>query len=56
MLFRSTHSSCEPDVVERVKAQVESLFGFDEILETTAGCVVTSHCGKNTLGVLFIYD
>ncbi len=51
-----THSSCEPDVVERVKAQVESLFGFDEILETTAGCVVTSHCGKNTLGVLFIYD
>lgn len=51
-----THSSCEREVVDKVRAQVEELFGFDEILETTAGCVVTSHCGKNTLGVLFIHD
>ena len=27
---------------------------FEEILETTAGCTVTSHCGPYTLGVLFI--
>ncbi len=51
-----THSCCEPEVVDRVRAQVKELFSFDEILETTAGCVVTTHCGKNTLGVLFIYD
>lgn len=51
-----THSECEPEVVEKVRAQVSELFGFDEILETKAGCVVTSHCGKNTLGVLFIYE
>lgn len=51
-----THSCCEPEVVAKVRAQVEELFGFDEILETTAGCVVTTHCGKNTLGVLFIYE
>lgn len=51
-----THSSCEPDVVAKAKEQVQSLFGFDEVLETIAGCVVTSHCGKNTLGVLFIYE
>ncbi|MDE7452841.1 MAG: DegV family protein, partial [Clostridia bacterium] len=51
-----THSNCEREVVEKVKAQVESLFGFEEIIETTAGCVVTGHCGKNTLGVLFICD
>jgi len=50
-----THSFCEPEVVEKVRAQVKELFDFDEILETTAGCVVTTHCGKNTLGVLFIY-
>jgi fatty acid-binding protein DegV len=43
-------------VVERVRAQVKELFQFDEILETTAGSVVTTHCGKNTLGVLFIYE
>jgi fatty acid-binding protein DegV len=25
-----------------------------EILETTAGCVITSHCGESTLGVLYM--
>ncbi len=29
---------------------------FDEVIETTAGCTVTSHCGPNTLGVLFIKE
>lgn len=51
-----THSSCEPEVVAKVRAQVEEIFDFNEILETTAGAVVTSHCGKNTLGVLFITE
>ncbi len=51
-----THSNCEKEVVEKVRAQVEELFSFDEILETFAGSVVTSHCGKNTLGVLFIAE
>ena len=51
-----THSSCEPEVVEKVRKLVEETFDFKEVLETTAGCVVTTHCGKNTLGVLFIYE
>lgn len=51
-----THSSCEPEVVEKVRQQVESTFAFDEIYETVAGNVVTSHCGKGTLGVLFICE
>lgn len=51
-----THSSCEPEIVEKARAQVKETFHFNEVLETTAGCVVTTHCGKNTLGVLFIYE
>lgn len=51
-----THSSCEPEIVEKARKQVEETFSFNEVLETTAGCVVTTHCGKNTLGVLFIYE
>ena len=51
-----THSCCEKEVVDAVKEQVAATFEFDEILETTAGSVVTSHCGKNTLGVLFITE
>lgn len=51
-----THSSCEPEVVAKVRELVEATFDFDEIYETVAGSVVTGHCGKNTLGVLFIHD
>ena len=51
-----THSSCEPEVVEKARQMVIETFDFNEILETTAGSVVTSHCGKNTLGVLFIAE
>ena len=51
-----THSCCEKEVVDMVRGLVESTFVFNEILETTAGCAVTGHCGKNTLGVLFIAE
>ena len=27
---------------------------FDEIVQSTAGCVITSHCGRNPIGLLFI--
>ena len=29
---------------------------FDEILETVAGGVISSHCGPGTLGVLFVEE
>ncbi len=49
-----THSGCEPAIVETVRKYLESLDRFDEILETRAGAVISSHCGPGTLGVLFI--
>lgn len=51
-----THSSADAELVEAAKACVKEMFEFDEILETVAGAVITSHCGRNTLGVLFIYN
>ena len=51
-----THSGSDPELVAAVREQVEQLFTFDEILITVAGSIVTSHCGKNTLGVLFICE
>lgn len=51
-----THSSAEPALVEAAKAKVKELFDFNEVIETVAGSIVTSHCGKGTLGVLFIYN
>ena len=49
-----THSGCDTDIIESVREYLESLNKFDEILETRAGGVISSHCGPGTLGVLFI--
>lgn len=48
-----THSGCEDAVVNNVKEKIEALGIFEEILITRAGGVISSHCGPNTLGVLF---
>lgn len=49
-----THSGCTDELVEYVKDLVAKNFDFKEILVTIAGSTISSHCGKGTLGVLFI--
>ncbi len=49
-----THTVTSGDSVATVRKFLEDLNYFDEILETEAGCVIGSHCGPGTLGVLFI--
>jgi len=49
-----THSGMDPEVVDLVRNYLKSLNVFNEIHETRAGGVVSSHCGPGTLGVLFI--
>ena len=49
-----THSGCDTTILSSVREYLESLNRFDEILETRAGSVISSHCGPGTLGVLFI--
>ena len=51
-----THSGCDTEIVESVREYLKSLNYFNEILETRAGSVVSSHCGPGTLGVLFISE
>ncbi len=48
-----THSGCDPEVVEAVRQEVTRWAGFREVLETTAGCTISNHCGPDTLGILF---
>ena len=50
-----THTKCDSAVVAAVVEQVKG-FGFEEVYDTLAGCVITSHCGPNTLGVIFEYE
>lgn len=44
------------DLPNYAKEIVESLGLFDEVLITIAGSTVTSHCGKDTLGILYIME
>lgn len=53
-MYSITHSGCKQETVEKVRAYLEELGVFDEILETRAGGVISSHCGPGTLGVLYI--
>lgn len=51
-----THSGCEQKVIDAAVEQVKTLGYFDEIHITRAGGVISSHCGRGTLGVLYIRE
>ena len=49
-----THSGISEERIEVVRAAIEKHMHFDEIYVTRAGCTISSHCGPNTLGILFV--
>ena len=49
-----THAGCDKEIVDSVVNQVKELADFKEVFMTRAGCTISSHCGANTLGVIFI--
>lgn len=50
-----THTKCSAEAVQAVHDKIQEIMpDFEEILETTAGATITSHCGPNTLGILFV--
>lgn len=48
-----THSGCSAETIDKIKEYLEELNYFDEILVSRAGGVISSHCGPQTLGVIF---
>ena len=49
-----THAGCEPAIVQSCVDSVKAIAPEAKIHITRAGCTISSHCGRNTLGVLFI--
>ncbi len=49
-----THAGCDMDIVNMCVDKVKEIAPEANVMITRAGCTVSSHCGKNTLGVLFI--
>ena len=51
-----THSDAEPEMVEAAEKAVLESGKFNKVYKTTAGATITSHCGKNTIGILYYND
>lgn len=50
-----TSAYCRQEYVDAAYEEVSKLNYFKEILITEAACTVSSHCGPNTIGVLYIH-
>lgn len=51
-----THSGTTTDNVTAVKETIQELVPFQDIITTQAGCTISSHCGPNALGILFMTE
>lgn len=49
-----THSGCSEQILEQIRDILTNGYGFEEVLTAKAHCVISTHCGPNTLGVIFI--
>lgn len=48
-----THAACEADAAQLVD-KIKSLAPIEEVLVTEAGATIGSHCGPNTIGILYL--
>ena len=51
-----TYSSATEEMIKVTKEVLEKNFKFKNVVETTAGCTVATHCGPNTLGIIYYND
>jgi DegV family protein with EDD domain len=50
-----TYTTATPEMINNAR-QALSDAGFKNIYEAHAGCTIASHCGANTLGVIYLND
>ena len=49
-----THAGCNEDIYMKCVEGVKAIAPTTSVHVTRAGCTISSHCGRDTLGVLFI--
>ena len=52
--FITTTVDVSEQQLSEYKKEVTAKVRFDRLLTSTAGCTITSHCGHNAMGVLFL--
>lgn len=51
-----THTCKDEEFVQSMVDYVKSKNMFKEVVSTRAGATITSHCGENTLGILYLLE
>ena len=51
-----TYSSATDEMLNVARESIEKVGVFKKVIETTAGCTVATHCGPNTLGIIYYND
>ena len=51
-----THAGCPTRILSQVKKEADRLCRFDEMTVTMASAAISSNCGPETVGVLFVYQ
>jgi fatty acid-binding protein DegV len=51
-----TYSSATDEMKDLVKATLKDHASFKKVKETIAGATVATHCGPNTLGIIYYND
>ena len=49
-----THAGCSTKMLDFIKKEVAKVYSFDNLTVTKASATVSSNCGPNTFGILFI--
>ena len=51
-----THAGCPAKILTQARAKVDKLCKFDKVTVTKASAFISSCCGPETVGVLFVYQ
>ena len=51
-----TYSTCPVRLLNKIKQQVQKHISFEQLIETKASATITSNCGANTVGLLFVNE
>ena len=55
-IFITYTEGTSPEVIEIIRNEIKKHYNFESIYETVASSTITCHCGKGTIGILYIND
>lgn len=49
-----THSPCDQEIINQIKLKLSKKYNFKKVIEAQTSCTISSHCGPNTIGIVFL--